>query len=427
MAAGSYFYYKRERPVFQVTTQVYLGAGAEEQAPGEKASTKSQGTIVNNQVAIIDSIVAEQVRKQLRREHKAAIARGKVNAKVGEKAAEKSQFITITAEGHTAKGVALLANATVQAYIRRQRAVRRRAIEGAIAISRRQLRRIEAASLPKVTPKPTASKGKATTEATPSAANILQTANLNSKINQLEASLALTGAQQIKPAKASAAVLLSPKPRKNAIFGFVIGIVLAAIAAYALGRLDRRLRSLAGIEALFQTEILAGLPKVRRPVVRREGQLAPSRYLLEPLRRLHTGLQMGVMPGQEGQGSARVILFTSADAGDGKSTLVADLALVQREAGERVAVVEANLRRPVQAKLLGLEGERGLADVLQGRLSVGEAMQRVLPISPAGSRRSPGAGAAVPPSSSRARRARCSCWPAEDRPPTRRPCWRTKR
>ena len=51
----------------------------------------------------------------------------------------------------------------------------------------------------------------------------------------------------------------------------------------------------------------------------------------------------------------RSILFLSADAGDGKSTLVADLALVQREAGERVAVVEADFRRPVQGGLLGVE------------------------------------------------------------------------
>ena len=81
--------------------------------------------------------------------------------------------------------------------------------------------------------------------------------------------------------------------------------------------------------------------------------------------------------------ASRTILFVSADAGDGKSTLVADLALVQRDAGERVAIVEANFRRPAQARLLGLDGAQGLAEVLTGKLTVGEAMQRVHPISPA--------------------------------------------
>ena len=45
VAAGSYFYYKRERPIFQATTQVFLGAAAEEQAPTEKAGKKSGGAL----------------------------------------------------------------------------------------------------------------------------------------------------------------------------------------------------------------------------------------------------------------------------------------------------------------------------------------------------------------------------------------------
>ncbi|HEY6354924.1 MAG TPA: CpsD/CapB family tyrosine-protein kinase, partial [Burkholderiaceae bacterium] len=104
------------------------------------------------------------------------------------------------------------------------------------------------------------------------------------------------------------------------------------------------------------------------------------RFLVEPLRRLHTGLQLGVTPDPRRMRSSRTVLFVSADAGDGKSTLVADLALVQRDAGERVAVVEANFRRPAQARLLGLDGGHGLADVLTGKLPVAQAMQRVHPI-----------------------------------------------
>src|SRR5664279_207434 len=218
VAAASYFYYKHATRVYQSTTQIYLGASLEEQAPGEKTSSKGQTANVANQVAIINSIVIEQVRQQLRQKDKALIRGSKVRAK----SPEKSEFIAITAEAHTAKGAALLANTTARTFIRRQHASR-------------QLRRIEAASVPKAVPK-TAGKSKnapAVTR-TPSTSSVLQAAALNSKINQLEASLGVAGAEQIKPAKATTALLLSPKPRKNAIFGFVLGIVLAAIAAYAV-------------------------------------------------------------------------------------------------------------------------------------------------------------------------------------------------
>lgn len=389
VAAASYAYYKRQHHVFQSMTQVFLGAAAEEQAPGEKANTKSQGANLANQAAIINSIVVPKVHQQLRKEHKAAIARGStIKAKAP---TEKSEFLAITAEARTPKNSSLLANLTAQAYIRRQRVDRQAVIEKAIAITRRQLRRIEAASLPKATVKPSTGGGanstnqaaKTVVPATPSTTSILQAASLNSKINQLEASLGLAGAQQVQPAKPATALLLSPKPKQNAIFGFVIGLVLAAIAAYALSRFDRRLRTLAGVEGVFQTVVLAGLPKVKRPIVQREGQPAPSRFLLEPLRRLHSGLELGAGNAQVGASACRTIIFTSADAGDGKSTLVAALALVQRDAGERVAVVEANFRRPAQARLLGLDGAQGLAEVLAGSVPVDGAMQRVRPIQPA--------------------------------------------
>jgi succinoglycan biosynthesis transport protein ExoP len=401
VGAASYFYYKQATRVYQSTTQIFLGASLEEQAPGEKVSAKGQTANVANQVAIINSIVIEQVRQALRKKDKALLRGSKIRAK----SPEKSEFITVTAEAHKATTAALLANTTARTFIRRQHASRTRATERAIAIARRQLRRIEAASVPRVAPKtPTTTTGangkttpeKATPEVTraPSTSSVLQAASLNSKINQLEASLGVAGAEQIKPAKATAAALLSPKPRKNAIFGFVVGIVLAAIAAYALGRFDRRLRSLSGIETAYASQTLAGFPKVRRPIVRREGQPTPSRFLIEPLRRLHTGLQLGVTPDPRRLRPSRTVLFVSADAGDGKSTLVADLALVQRDAGARVAVVEANFRRPAQARLLGLDASQGLAEVLTGKLTVAQATQRVHPISPAELAEAPGEAAA---------------------------------
>lgn len=393
VGGASYLYYKHAQRVFQATTQIYLGASAEEQAPGEKTNGKSPANNVANQAAIINSIIVEKVHQELKQQHKAKLVRG---SKVRAKGTEKSEFIVITTEAHTATGAALIANLAAQGYVHRQRAAHQRSIEKAITISRRQLRRIEAASVPKqVVSKPTTTKakeagegkeaaeGKEATETkttAPTTASILQAANLNSKINQLESSLALAGAQQIKPAKAQGTTQLAPKPRKNAIFGFVIGIVLAAIAAYVLSRFDRRLRSLLGVEAVFGSQTLTALPKVRRPVVVRDGQPTPSRFLVEPLRRLHTGLTLGESAQANRAPAPRVILFTSADAGDGKSTLVADLALVQRDAAQRVVIVEANFRRPVQGKLLGVEATGGLAEVLGGSRSVGDALQRVRPI-----------------------------------------------
>ena len=395
VGAGSYLYYKRERPTYQATTQIFLGAGAEEQASTEKAA-KSHAPNIADQASVINTIIAEQVRRRLLAEHDgAAVRKAKIKAHVP----EKSEFVTITTETRSAAGAALLANATAQAYIKRAQGKRRQAIEKDLAISRRQLRRIELSALTSAEratkkTKPAASgatgatgaSGSTSTEAStpsssPSASDVIQEASLSSKINALEASLGTVTAEQLKPATAASALLLSPKPRKDAIFGFVIGLVLAAIAAYVFSRFDRRLRSLATIEAVTGLPLLAALPKVHRPIVAATNSRRPSVHMVEPLRRLETALRIGgstyatVPP----PAAPKTILFVSPDPGDGKSTVVADLALVQRDAGQRVMVLEANFRRPVQNRLLGLEGEGRLADVLTGRLDVEEASQRVMP------------------------------------------------
>jgi Mrp family chromosome partitioning ATPase len=372
VAVASYLYYKHERPSFSSSTQLYLGASSEESVPGEKTA-KGGGVNVSDQTTIINSIVVEEVKRHLRARHKASLVRG---AKVKAKSAEKSEFITIAAEGHTAKGAELLVNEVAQAYIRRHDRNRERTINRAIATTRRQLLKLEAAEAPVVTKSSTAATSTKSSGARLSTSTILQQANLSTKIDQLESSLAVDGAEQVKPA--SRAELVSPEPKKDAVFGFVIGIVLASIAAYALGRFDRRLRTLEGIESIARTPILAALPKVARPIVDREGQRAPARPLLEPLRRLHTSLQLGPLSSGEGR---RVILFLSPDAGDGKSAIVADLALVQRDGGERVAIVEANFRRPIQTRMLGLTAAPGLDEVLAGTLSIEEAEH--LPTMPA--------------------------------------------
>src|SRR5271165_7318776 len=138
-------------------------------------------------------------------------------------------------------------------------------------------------------------------------------------------------------------------------------------------------------------EILAALPSVRTPIVNRKGELRPARSLSEPLRRLHATLQLEST--RNGQARPpRSILFVSADSGDGKSTVAAGLALVQREAGHRVVAVGADFRRPVLAKLLDVGNAHGLTDVLAGTLELDGAMQQVERGSPAVSAEPAGSG-----------------------------------
>lgn len=370
VAGATYEYYKQKTPTYGATTELYLGAASEQQASGQ-AKTGLNNRSLTDQVGLINSpIIGSLVHRRLRAEHEALAARGTAKAS----ASKIGDFIDISTKAHNPHAAAKLANAYAETYIAHERADYRRALKAEILTDRQQLLRLE---LP---PAPSAGKSAKST----AAASTLQIASLADKISQLESSLStFAGVQQPTPAKAIP-IPLAPDPKKNAVFGFVLGLLLASIAAYALSRTDRRLRSMGEIEQVFQTEILVALPSVKAPVVRPDGTRAPAKPLLEPLRRLHTTLHLGHVIDGARQSGPRVILFLSSDAGDGKSALVANLARVQSDAGQRVAVVEADFRRPVQARLLDAPAQRGLADVLSGAATVGAAMQPVTTSTPLG-------------------------------------------
>ena len=363
-AVGTYEYYKHKTTTYTARTALYLGGTGE---PGSGTGSSTKPTISSrallDQVELINTSISERVHRRLRREGKRGIARAKGKAAPS----ANSDFITISTEAPTQFAAVGLANELAAAYIRTQRNQYVRSIMGQLATARQQLRRIETPSTP---------SGKGTSKATPpSASATIQAATLESHIAQLETSLStFQGVQQVGTAKA-APVAVSPK--RNAIFGFVVGLLAGCILAYLLSRLDRRMRGFSSVEELLQAPILAALPAVRSPTLRPGGVRAPAPGLIEPLRRLHAALRLShTAPGRPG--GPRVLLFISPDPGDGRSTLVANLGRVQRDSGERVCVVEADFRRPALGRLMGLEASRGLADVLAGTAPPHTAMQLVL-------------------------------------------------
>jgi polysaccharide biosynthesis transport protein len=76
--------------------------------------------------------------------------------------------------------------------------------------------------------------------------------------------------------------------------------------------------------------------------------------------------------------NAKVILVTSARAGDGKTTMVANLGIALAETGKRVLVIDADFRRPRLASIFQVSDGPGLADWIEGSEPVDELMQKVV-------------------------------------------------
>jgi Mrp family chromosome partitioning ATPase/capsular polysaccharide biosynthesis protein len=162
---------------------------------------------------------------------------------------------------------------------------------------------------------------------------------------------------------------ISPRPKRDAIFGGVVGLVLGLIVAFCLDLLDRRLVSVATVESAFGRPVLAVLPHVSDPTPLLDGSRAvvPPQFL-EELRSLTVMLRLG-----NDSEPPRTIMVTSTLPQEGKSTITRDLALVYAGSGARVLVIDGDLRRPSMERVFGISSEQGLVQILRGEASLTEA------------------------------------------------------
>lgn len=165
---------------------------------------------------------------------------------------------------------------------------------------------------------------------------------------------------------------VSPQVERNVLLGAVLGGLLGLGYAVVRSLLDRRIRSSESVESHTGVAVVGSIPDVGKVdgifVTTGSGQ---SALAAEGVRRLRTNLSY-----MDVDNPPRAIVITSPKQGDGKSTVAANLAAAIALSGQEVTLVDADLRRPTIAGLLGMDDSVGLTDVLTGRVALTDATQR---------------------------------------------------
>lgn len=159
-------------------------------------------------------------------------------------------------------------------------------------------------------------------------------------------------------------------------------LLLAAFASLLLGLLVAFLRSLLAtgyretetLEEATGLPILGSVPRIARGATAPQiggalREVAPNDPYEEALRSLHASLLLG-----EGGRLPRRILVTSALEGEGKTALALNLARLLALGGQKVALIDGNLRNPGVHRAAGIEKGPGLAECLSGETQASAAM-----------------------------------------------------
>lgn len=210
-------------------------------------------------------------------------------------------------------------------------------------------------------------------------------------VNEIAAELSSVVTEQIEAPVAGGDALVSvtslrtaeppaspswPVPWLALAVGGGAGLILGAGLAFLLHSVDSRVRNLDELKRLVPLPVLGMVMRERRLTPQGVmGKVQGRSMFAESYRTLRANLQFIDAQGLE----RRTLLVTSTIPGEGKSTAATGLAAALAEAGHAVALVDADLRKPQVASMLGLEGGVGLTDVLLGEVSLAEVFQAAGP------------------------------------------------
>lgn len=184
----------------------------------------------------------------------------------------------------------------------------------------------------------------------------------------------------------------SPNVPVNLALGFILAMAAGLVAVVFVELLDDGLMTAEDVESRLSLPTLGSIPLLMSIAEGKDRKMLPTDYLIaRPLSgfaEAFRSLRTSILYARVGD-PVKVITVTSALPGEGKTTTAVCLAISGAKAGSKVVIVDCDIRRRNVSRLLGVEAEVGLLDVLDGKVALKDALLQgetsgawVLPIAP---------------------------------------------
>ncbi len=167
---------------------------------------------------------------------------------------------------------------------------------------------------------------------------------------------------------------VAPNIPLNIGVGVVGGLGLGLAFAFFVAFIDDRVKSSFDIESVVGLPLLGIIPQIKKMEQPDKAQIVinnADRQVAEAFLTLHSSLRL-----RDDAKDAKVILTTSTIPGEGKSFTTTNLALVYAAHGDRVCVVDCDLRKPNIHKSFRRENLKGVIDVCSGAATLDEVTLR---------------------------------------------------
>ncbi|HEX3426030.1 MAG TPA: polysaccharide biosynthesis tyrosine autokinase [Acidimicrobiales bacterium] len=363
--AGGYLLAKRGTPVYQASAEVLLQGSTTSDVSGVTQTSVD----INTELRILQGLAIQQaVRKTL--PDAAPIASATQSSDTSFIVSVDSTNPTLAADSANAYANAYLAQRRSQAVNDLLAAINQ--IQSKISGLQHQISTLSVPSdAGSTTQASTAQSAQFSALETELASDQSQYSNL-----QLQLSGVSAGGIVLRPAFAPTTPI-APRPLRTGAEAAAGGVVLGVGLAFLFEYLDDTLRTADVLERLGRpVPVLGVIPAMAGWRGRSRSTVVvatdPGSAAAEAFRYLRTGVRFAGL-----DRSVVAIQVTSPSSRDGKTTTVANLAVALAQAGERVAIVDFDLRRPRVNELFGLGNDVGFTSVASGLVRLGDALQTV--------------------------------------------------
>ena len=168
-------------------------------------------------------------------------------------------------------------------------------------------------------------------------------------------------------------VASSPNIKANLAIGFAAAVIIAVLGALICEMLSKDVNDVETVQSIVRDPVLASVPKTHDASKGIPEVIAkPRGRASEEIRRLIANVSF-VAPKDLNQ--RNVIIVTSSNPREGKTTMSVNMAAAFAEKGKSVLLIDADVRHPSVASMLGLNSGIGLSSLLEGDVSASEAIQ----------------------------------------------------
>lgn len=174
---------------------------------------------------------------------------------------------------------------------------------------------------------------------------------------------------------------VSPNILKNTVIGAVVAFFIAAVLIFLIYILDNTVKSAESLSREYEKAVVGEINEISEPNNKKNDSNINEYITLlnkdvpfqivESYKSMRTNIMFMLSTMDK-----KIFTISSANPGEGKSTTAANIAITFSQNGQKVLLIDADMRKPVQHKIFSIKNHIGLSSVLSKMKKVQECIQK---------------------------------------------------